>query len=196
MPREASVKRKTKETDITVSVKLDGTGQNRVRTGVGFFDHMLDLLGRHGMLDLSVEAQGDTHIDAHHTVEDVGICLGQALKQALGDLKGIGRYGEARVPMSEALATVALDVCNRPYLVFQAKFPAEKTGDFNADLVKEFFEALANNAGITLHISLERGENLHHCIEAIFKAFARALDRATQVDLRQKDLVPSTKGVL
>ena len=196
MSRSATVHRKTKETDIHLSVAVDGQGDNAIKTGIGFFDHMLDLLGRHGMLNLSVEAKGDLHIDYHHTVEDVGICLGQALKQALGDLKGIYRYGEARIPMSEALASVVLDICNRPYFVFQAKFPAEKTGDFNADLVKEFFEAVANNAGITLHIYLDRGENLHHCIEAMFKAFARALDRATQIDIRQKDLVPSTKGML
>ena len=196
MTRQATINRKTKETDIALSLNVDGQGKNQIKTGVGFFDHMLDLLGRHGMMDLMVEAKGDLHIDYHHTVEDVGICLGQALKQALGDLKGINRYGEARVPMSEALASVVLDICNRPYFVFQAKFPAEKTGDFNADLVKEFFEAVANNAGITLHIYMERGENLHHCIEAIFKAFARALDRATTIDGRQRDLIPSTKGVL
>lgn len=196
MTRFASLHRQTKETDISLSLNVDGQGKNQIETGIGFFDHMLDLLGRHGMMDLTVEAKGDIHIDYHHTVEDVGICLGQVLKQALGDLKGINRYGEARVPMSEAAASVVLDICNRPYLVYQAKFPAEKTGDFNADLVKEFFEAVANNAGFTLHIYMERGDNLHHCIEAMFKAFARALDRATCIDIRQKDSIPSTKGML
>ena len=191
--RKSEVRRKTKETDVTLSLVLDGGGAGAISTGVGFLDHMLDLLARHGLLDLTVKATGDTHVDAHHTVEDVGICLGQALKEALGDRKGIRRFGDCAVPMEDALAQVALDLGGRGALVFNVAFPTQKTGDFDVVLVEEFFRAVACNSGMYLHVNVPYGKNSHHVAEAVFKSFARALDQAAQVDPRVKG-VPSTKG--
>jgi len=193
--REAEVKRKTKETQIELSLSLDGQGKSKVSTGVGFLDHMLDLLSKHALFDLTVKAAGDTHVDDHHTVEDVGICLGQALKQALGDKKGITRFADASVPMQEALANIALDISGRPALVFNVAFPREKVGSFDVDLAQEFLEALTTNAGLNLHVNVPYGKNAHHVVEAIFKGLAKALDRAVRLDERSRD-VPSTKGVL
>jgi imidazoleglycerol-phosphate dehydratase len=193
--RKAEIQRKTRETEVTLSLALDGSGSADIATGVGFFDHMLDLLTRHGLFDMTIKAQGDVHVDAHHTVEDVGICLGQALQKALGDRRGIRRFGDAAVPMEDALAQVALDLGGRGALVFNAQFPSERTGDFDMELVEEFFRALTTNGGMNLHVNAPYGGNSHHVAEAIFKAVARALDMATQLDPRVKD-VPSTKGVL
>lgn len=193
--RAAEVQRQTSETRLRVAVNLDGSGRHQVRTGVGFFDHMLVQIARHGLIDLTVEAEGDLHIDAHHTVEDTGIVLGQAIRQALGEARGIRRYGHAYVPMDEALGFCALDISGRPYLVCQAQFPRDKVGEFDAELVPEFFRAVAVHAGLTLHLRCEYGSNTHHIIEALFKAFGRALDQAKQRDLRVTD-VPSSKGSL
>jgi len=193
--RQAALERKTNETQITVSIVLDGEGRADVSTGVGFFDHMLTHLARHGLFDITVKATGDLHIDAHHTVEDVGICLGQAFLQALGDLKGITRYGHAVVPMDEALAEAAIDCSGRPFLVFDAALPHGKLGDFDTELAEEFFRAFAVNSRTTLHLILRYGKNSHHGIEGLFKAFARALGQAVRIDPRVKD-VPSTKGLL
>jgi imidazoleglycerol-phosphate dehydratase len=193
MARTASVKRKTLETDITLSLNLDGEGRDSIATGVGFFDHMLTLFSRHSKIDLDVKATGDTHVDFHHTVEDVGIALGQALKDALGDKAGIERYGWAMLPMDEAIARVALDLSGRPYLVFNASFPADKVGDFDSSLVEEFFRAIVTNAALTLHIEVPYGRNTHHMAEAVFKGFARALRTAVRVTGKG---IPSTKGTL
>jgi imidazoleglycerol-phosphate dehydratase len=193
--RRSEVRRKTKETDVTLSLSLDGRGAAVVSTGVGFLDHMLDLLARHGLLDLTVKAKGDTRVDAHHTVEDIAICFGQALKEALGDRKGIRRFGDCAVPMEDALAQVALDLGGRCALVFNVAFPTPKTGEFDVVLVEEFFRAVAANAGMNLHVNVPYGKNSHHVAEAVFKSFARALDQAAQVDPRVKG-VPSTKGRL
>lgn len=195
MARSAEINRDTAETKIKVRLALDGAGAVDAQTGIGFFDHMLTHIGKHGLFDLSVQAKGDLEIDAHHTVEDVGICLGKAFLQALGDLKGIARFGHAVVPMDEALAEVAVDFSGRPFLVFDADLPRGKVGEFDSELAEEFFRAFAVNSRTTLHIVLRHGSNLHHCIEGMFKAFARALDRATQLDPRVKG-VPSTKGML
>jgi imidazoleglycerol-phosphate dehydratase len=195
-PRRAEIARDTSETSIRLSVTLDGTGQARVATGVGFFDHMLTALARHGMLDLEVAAKGDLHIDCHHTVEDVGIVLGQAVRRALGDKRGIARYGHALVPMDEALAEAALDISGRPYLAWNVAFQRPKIGEFDTELVEEFFRALAFNAGITLHVTLKAGTNAHHVAEACFKALARALRMAVEPDPRAAGAIPSTKGVL
>ncbi|MBM4038450.1 MAG: imidazoleglycerol-phosphate dehydratase HisB [Planctomycetes bacterium] len=195
MSRAAKESRKTKETDVSVSLDLDGQGRTAPATGIGFLDHMLDLFGRHAGFDLEVRAAGDTHVDAHHTVEDVGICLGKALAAALGDKRGIRRFGFASVPMDEALADVSLDISGRPFVVFNAAFPTEKTGVFDAQLVEEFLRALAVNAGLTLHVRVPYGKDTHHIAEAIFKALARALRQAVALDPRVGD-VPSTKGVL
>jgi len=195
MSRAATESRKTKETDVSVSLDLDGQGRTSPATGIGFLDHMLDLLGKHAGFDLDVRATGDTHVDAHHTVEDVGICLGKALAAALGAKRGIRRFGFASVPMDEALADVGLDISGRPFLVFNATFPTEKTGGFDAQLVEEFLRALAVNAGLTLHVRVPYGRDTHHVAEAIFKALARALREAVSLDPRVGD-VPSTKGVL
>lgn len=194
-PRRAEAARQTSETRIQVAVNLDGTGTHRIQTGVGFFDHMLVQIARHGLLDLTVAAEGDLQIDDHHTVEDTGIVLGQAMRQALGAGKGIRRYGHAYVPMDEALGFCALDISGRPYLVFQAEFPRQKVGQFDTELVQEFFRAVAVHAGLTLHLRCEYGANAHHMIEALFKAFGRALDMAKQLDPRVGD-VPSSKGAL
>ncbi len=194
--RSATVERKTRETDIRVSVNLDGSGKAAVQTGVGFFDHMLEQIARHGLLDLEVVCQGDTHIDQHHSVEDTGIALGQALRRALGEARGIRRYGHCLLPMDETLAMAALDLSGRPYLAFDATFTRGKVGEFDTELVVEFWRALVTNAGFTLHLKIISGVNNHHMIEALFKAFARALDDAKQSDPRLGDTVPSTKGVL
>lgn len=194
--RSASVTRKTKETDIAVSVAIDGTGTYDVSTGIGFFDHMLEQLSRHSLIDITVRAEGDLHIDQHHTVEDVGIALGLALKKAMGDLKGIGRYADVHLPMDETLTRAALDVSGRPFLVFQIPFSRDKIGEFDTELFEEFFRAFAFNAGLTLHVTTLYGVNNHHMIESAFKAVARALRSALTVDPRQAGTVPSTKGSL
>ena len=195
-PRTASVRRTTKETDIEVAVSLDGTGRSSVATGIGFLDHMLDLLARHSRIDIKVTAKGDLHIDHHHTTEDVGIALGQAVKQALGDLKGITRYASVHVPMDEALTLVAIDVSGRPFLVFKAEFVRDKVGSFDTELVNEWFQAFAVNAGVTLHVEALYGTNDHHIAEACFKGLARALRVALAIDPRAANEVPSTKGSL
>src|ERR1700690_4166264 len=194
--RKAAVKRKTKETEVEVEVDLDGTGRSSVTTGIGFLDHMLDLLARHSRIDITVKAKGDLHIDHHHTTEDVGIALGQAVKQALGDMKGITRYADVYVPMDEALTRVALDISGRPFLVFKAEFVRDKVGSFDTELVQEWFQAFAMNSGITLHAETLYGTNDHHIAESCFKALARALRAAVAIDPRAKDEVPSTKGSL
>ena len=195
MRRAATVERTTAETSITILIDLDG-GDSSSSTGVPFFDHMLDQLGRHGRVGLEVRASGDLEIDAHHTVEDVGLALGDALRQAVGDKRGIRRYGDALVPMEEALAQVALDISGRPLLVYDADIPAEAIGQFDTILTEEFLHALARSAGLTLHVRLLAGKNPHHCVEAMFKAVARALGEAVSIDPRAGDEIPSTKGVL
>ncbi len=194
--RQASVSRETKETQIKLKLDLDGTGSYEIATGVGFFDHMLTHIAKHGMLDLQVQATGDTEVDAHHLVEDVGIVLGQAIAQAVGDKRGLVRYGSALCPMDEALVGVALDLSGRSYLNFDLQLPAAKVGEFDTELALEFFRALAANAEMTLHIWQQCGGNTHHLLEAAFKAFGRALDQATRIDPRRADDLPSTKGAL
>ena len=194
--RSATIKRKTKETDIEVTVNLDGSGVSNVATGIGFFDHMLDLLARHSRIDMSVKAVGDLHIDHHHTTEDVGIALGGAVKQALGDMKGITRYADVHVPMDEALTRVAIDISGRPFLVFKAEFVRDKVGAFDTELVQEWFQAFAVNAGMTLHVATLYGTNDHHIAESCFKGLARALRAAVAIDPRAAHEVPSTKGTL
>ncbi len=194
--RQASLERTTKETRITVTVDLDGTGHYDISTGIGFLDHMLEQLSRHSLVDLRVRAEGDTHIDFHHTTEDSALAIGAAIAQALGDRAGIQRYGEALVPMDEALTRVALDLSNRPYLVWRVAFPRAKLGDFDTELFKEWFQAFSQTAGATLHIDTQYGENTHHIAESCFKALARALRQAVAMDPRRADAVPSTKGVL
>ena len=194
MSPRSRIARTTQETDIVVELELDGRGQTDIRTAVPFLDHMLQLFAHHGFFDLKVQASGDVEIDDHHTVEDVGICLGQAIRQALGDRSGLRRYGTARVPMDEALAQVTVDISNRPYLVYQVNF-ASTAGRFDPQLVQEFWRAVAQHAGLTLHIEVPYGENTHHIIEAIFKAAGQALDQATTQEPRRQG-VPSTKGLL
>ncbi len=194
--REASVSRKTNETSIEVKVALDGTGKAEVATGVGFFDHMLDQLSRHSLIDMTIKAEGDLHIDDHHTVEDCGIAIGRALAQALGERRGIMRYASLDLAMDECLTRAAVDVSGRPFLVFDVEFPTEKIGTFDTELVREFFQALAQHAGITLHITNHYGANSHHIAETCFKAVARVLRAAMEPDPRQPDAVPSTKGTL
>jgi imidazoleglycerol-phosphate dehydratase len=194
--RRATITRKTNETDITVTVALDGGGSARVATGIGFFDHMLEQVARHSGMDVDIAAKGDLHIDMHHTVEDTGIALGQAVRQALGERKGIGRYANVHLPMDETLTRVALDVSGRPFLVFKSNFPAPKIGEFDTELVREFFQAFAMNAGITLHVETLYGANSHHIAESCFKGLARALRIAIAIDARHKDEIPSTKGSL
>jgi imidazoleglycerol-phosphate dehydratase len=196
LPRLATVKRDTKETQITVTLNLDGTGRSTLNTGLPFLDHMLDQVARHGMFDLDIEAQGDLHIDAHHTVEDVGITLGQAFTKALSDKRGIRRYGQAYVPLDEALSRVVLDCSGRPGLEFQVEFPRARIGDFDVDLFYEFFQGFINHALVTLHIDNLRGRNSHHIIETVFKAFGRALRMAVECDPRMEGILPSTKGSL
>lgn len=194
--REARVERKTKETDIRVSVNLDGTGVSDVATGIGFLDHMLDQLARHALIDLTLRAEGDLHIDFHHTVEDCGIVVGQAVARALDARKGIARYGHAYVPMDEALTRVALDLSNRPYLVWKVEFTRDKLGEIDTELFREWFQAFAQNAGATLHVENLYGDNNHHIVESCYKALARALRQAVEIDPRKADEVPSTKGSL
>ena len=194
--RAASVSRRTAETDVTVTLALDGTGQAEIATGVGFLDHMLELFARHALVDLKVKVTGDLHVDQHHTTEDTGIALGQAVLQALGDKKGIARYADLHLPMDETLSRVALDISGRPFLVFRTAFPTEKIGAFDAELVREFFQAFAMNAGVTLHLETLYGENSHHIAESLFKGAARALRRAVALDPREEGRVPSTKGTL
>ena len=194
--RSGKVTRATKETEVTVTVNLDGSGRAEIKTGIGFLDHMLDLLARHSRIDITVKAKGDLHIDHHHTTEDVGISLGAAVKQALGDMRGITRYADVHVPMDEALTRVAIDISGRPFLVFKAEFTRPKVGTFDTELVKEWFHAFAMNAGITLHVETLYGENDHHIAESCFKGLARALRAAVAIDERQKGEVPSTKGTL
>lgn len=194
--RTATIERNTNETKIRVEINLDGTGAYDNATGVGFFDHMLDQLARHSLIDMKVRAEGDTHIDDHHTVEDTGIALGLALVDALGDYKGIRRYGSCLLPMDEALTRAALDLSKRPFLVWKVGFEAEKIGTFDTELVREFFTAFAMNGGITLHVETLDGLNAHHIAESAFKAVARALREAVEIDPRKADTIPSTKGVL
>ena len=196
MSRTASLQRKTNETDIQLSLNLDGNGQVEVSTGVGFLDHMLDLLGRHANIDLSVEATGDLHIDFHHTTEDIGIVLGQALKEALGDKAGIHRYGSFYLPMDEALSRVVIDLSNRPFLVWKTDFPSPKIGEMDTELFREFFQAFASAAGATLHVETLYGVNSHHIAESCFKGLGRALREAIAVDPAIEGRVPSTKGAL
>ena len=193
--RSAEIQRKTLETEISVRLDLDGSGKSQLATGIGFFDHMLDQIARHGQIDLDIAAKGDLHIDAHHTVEDVGITLGQALAKALGDKKGLRRYGHAYVPLDEALTRVVVDLSGRPGLVFEVPFTRPTIGEFDVDLVREFFQGLVNHAAITVHIDGLRGDNSHHQAETVFKAFARALRMAAEADARAGG-IPSTKGSL
>ncbi|MBK1795012.1 imidazoleglycerol-phosphate dehydratase HisB [Devosia sp. WQ 349] len=194
--RTASIARKTNETEISVSINLDGTGAHSMKTGVGFFDHMLDQLSRHSLIDMEIVCKGDLHIDFHHTVEDVGIALGQAIREALGDKKGICRYASCDLPMDGTLTRAALDVSGRAFLVFKAEFSRDKIGDIDTELFMEFFQAFAVNAGITLHIENFYFDNNHHLAESMFKAVARALRDAVEIDPRTADRIPSTKGTL
>jgi imidazoleglycerol-phosphate dehydratase len=194
--RKGAIVRKTKETNVEVGVDLDGSGVTDVSTGVGFFDHMLDQLARHSLIDLTIRASGDRHIDDHHTVEDVGIAVGQALAKALGDKRGLTRYADCLLPMDETLTRVAVDLSGRSFLVFRTQFPTERIGAFDTELVREFFQALAGNAGLTLHIETLYGLNSHHIAESCFKGVARALRGAVAIDPRQAERVPSTKGAL
>ncbi len=195
MPRTASIKRETGETHVELTLDLDGTGRSQVATGVGFFDHMLTLLARHSLIDLTVQATGDLHVEAHHTVEDVGICLGKALAQALGNKAGIRRYGDATVPMDETLVTAAIDLSGRPFCVWKADVPLETLGTFSSQLAEEFWRAVSSSGAFSLHVVLHHGKNTHHIIEGTFKATARALRAAVEPDPRGSG-VPSTKGVL
>jgi len=196
MTREATQLRKTKETDIQLTLILDGKGDTLIKTGIGFFDHMLTLFAVHGLFDLSIQAKGDLEVDDHHTVEDIGICLGLAFREAIGNGAGINRYASGIFPMDESLCQIAVDISNRPYLGFKIDFPFEKTGRFDMQLVKEFFQAFVTNAKISLHIQVLTGENMHHIAESCFKACGVVLDQATQLDPRKNQLIPSTKGVL
>ena len=196
MERKAKIERKTKETDIKLRLNLDGKGLSEIDSGIPFIDHMLSLMAAHGFMDINLSASGDTEIDDHHTVEDMGICLGTAINQALGKKKGIRRYGEATVPMDEVLSRVAIDISNRPFLAYRVSLAETKTGKFDVSLIKEFFRALVNYAGITMHVDLISGNDAHHIAESIFKAFGRALDQAVGVEDRLESAVPSTKGIL
>jgi len=194
--RTATISRQTKETDITVTVNLDGTGKTDIATGIGFFDHMLDALGRHSFIDMTVKAKGDLHIDGHHTVEDTGIVIGQAIKSALDDFSGITRYGHAYLPMDETLSRAAIDLCRRPYFIWKVHFDRDKIGDMDTELFKEFFQALAGNGGMCLHIETLYGDNNHHIAESCFKAVARALRMAVSPDAKLAGAAASTKGSL
>lgn len=194
--RKAEVKRKTSETDISVAVNLDGTGAHSISTGIGFLDHMLDQLARHSLIDISVAARGDLHIDFHHTAEDVGIALGEAVRKALGDKKGIRRYASSDLPMDGTLTRVAIDVSGRPFLVWKVAFSRDKVGEMDTELFREWFQAFAINAGVTLHVENFYGDNNHHIAESAFKALARALREAVEIDPRAADTIPSTKGTL
>lgn len=194
--RTASIERKTKETSISVQVNLDGTGQYEIQTGIGFLDHMLEQISKHSLIDLKVKAKGDLHIDLHHTTEDTGIAMGEAIAKALGDKKGIKRYAHALIPMDETLSRVALDVSNRSHLVWNVKLKVEKLGEMDTELFKEWFQAFAQAAGITLHIENIYGDNSHHIIESCYKGLAKALRSAVEIDQRMKDIIPSTKGTI
>ena len=194
--RRAQITRETGETSIALSLDLDGTGKTEINTGIGFLDHMLTLLGRHSLIDMKIIAKGDLHVDFHHTAEDVGIALGQAFHQALGDKKGIVRYADCLMPMDETLTRVALDISGRPFLVFRTHFQTPKVGEFDTELVREWFQAFAINAGITLHVETLYGDNSHHIAESCYKGLARVLRQAVSIDARTKDMVPSTKGTL
>jgi imidazoleglycerol-phosphate dehydratase len=194
--RKASVERKTKETEIAVSVDLDGSGKSEIATGIGFLDHMLEQLSRHSLIDLTVKAKGDLHIDFHHTTEDTGIAIGEAVSKALGERRGINRYGDAMIPMDETLTRVALDASNRPYLIWKVNFTKPKLGEMDTELFKEWFQAFAQSAGLTLHVENIYGENNHHIVESCYKGLARALRVAVEIDPRKSDAIPSTKGVL
>lgn len=194
--RQGTISRTTKETSVQVTVKLDGTGQYNVSTGIGFLDHMLEQLSRHSLIDLDVQAKGDLHIDFHHTTEDTGIAVGEAFSKALGDRKGITRYGSAHIPMDETLTRVTLDLSNRPYLIWKVQFSKPKLGDMDTELFKEWFQAFAQGAGVTLHVENLYGENNHHIVESCYKGLARALREAIAIDPRKSEEVPSTKGVL
>ena len=196
MSRKAAIDRKTLETEIHLKLDLDGSGISNIKTGVPFMDHMLVLMAAHGFMDIELSAKGDTEIDDHHTVEDLGICVGRAIKDALGEKRGITRYGVALIPMDEALVRVVLDISNRPILLYRVAFETRRSGTFDVGLIKEFFRALVTQAGITMHVDLLAGEEPHHISEAVFKAFARALDQATCLDERLKGEVPSTKGII
>jgi imidazoleglycerol-phosphate dehydratase len=196
MERKASIHRKTKETEIRLELNLDGTGVTEVKTGIPFMDHMLKLMAAHGFMDLKIAGSGDTEVDDHHTVEDLGICLGKALHEALGKREGIRRFGHATVPMDEALARIALDISNRPFLAYRVVLKESKTGSFDVNLVREFFRALVVHSGITMHMDLVSGDDPHHVAESIFKSFARALDQASSFELRLGGALPSTKGLL
>ena len=196
MKRKAKISRKTKETNISVDLNIDGQGKYKVDTGIGFLDHMLEQLSKHSSIDLTVKAKGDTHIDFHHTTEDTGIVIGEAVRQALGDFKGLVRYGSAIIPMDETCSRVSLDVSQRPYLIWKVDFTKPKLGDMDTELFKEWFQAFAQSAGITLHVENMYGENNHHIIESCFKGLARALRQAIDIDPRKADDIPSTKGVL
>lgn len=194
--RQASVERKTKETSVRASVNLDGTGVYRISTGIGFLDHMLEQLSRHSLIDIEIDASGDLHIDTHHTAEDTGIVLGQAVHEALGDRRGIHRFASVTSPMDETLTRIALDASDRPYLIWKVAVPTERLGELDTQLVKEWFQAFAQHAGLTLHVENLYGENSHHIVESCFKGLARALREAFEIDPRRADTVPSTKGVL
>ena len=194
--RSASISRRTAETDVSVSIGLDGTGRSTISTGIGFFDHMLELFARHGLFDVEAKVTGDLHVDHHHTVEDAGIALGPAYARALGDKRGIARYADIHMPMDEALTRVAIDISGRPFLVFRTTFKVEKIGQFDTELVREWFQAFAMNAGITLHVETLYGDNAHHIAESCFKGLARALRKAVAVDPREDGRIPSTKGSL
>ncbi len=196
LARRAAVERKTKETQIRVALNLDGTGIYKIQTGIGFLDHMMEQLSRHSLVDLEIEASGDLHIDFHHTTEDVAICIGEAVSKALGDRAGISRYGSAVIPMDETLTEVAIDLSNRPYLIWKVEFSKPKLGDMDTELFKEWFQAFSQSAGATLHIGNKYGENNHHIVESCFKGLARSLRQAVEIDPRKADAVPSTKGVL
>ena len=194
--RKGSIDRKTKETSINVNVNLDGTGQSNISTGIGFLDHMMEQIAKHSLIDIDLKAKGDLHIDLHHTTEDSGIAFGEALKEALGDKKGIRRYASATIPMDETLSRVSLDISNRPYLVWNVKLSVEKLGEMDTELFKEWYHAFSQSAGITLHVENIYGENSHHIIESCYKGLARALRDAVQVDPRAQDIIPSTKGTI
>jgi len=194
--RKGSIKRETKETSINVEVNLDGTGQSKINTGIGFLDHMMEQIAKHSLIDINLEAKGDLHIDLHHTTEDSGIAFGEALKKALGDKKGIKRYASATIPMDETLSRVSLDLSNRPYLVWKVKLAVEKLGEMDTELFKEWYHAFSQSAGITLHVENIYGDNSHHIIESCYKGLARALREAVTVDLRAENIIPSTKGTI
>ena len=194
--RKGSINRKTKETSIKVEVNLDGTGKSNIKTGIGFLDHMMEQISKHSLIDINLEAKGDLHIDLHHTTEDSGIAFGEALKEALGDKKGIKRYASATIPMDETLSRVSLDLSNRPYLVWKVKLAVEKLGEMDTELFKEWYHAFAQSAGITLHVENLYGDNSHHIIESCYKGLARALREAVQVDPRAEGIIPSTKGTI